>query len=84
MLAVCGFAGLSMREDGIALDPRLPDGWDSIAFRVQWRGRCVHVGAHRRSGLVEATLEEGEPMMVTIAGERLEISRDQGLSVRIG
>ena len=84
MLAVCGFAGLSVREDGIAVDPRLPEGWDSIAFRVQWRGRCLHVGVHRRSGLVEATLEEGEPMIVTIAGERLEISRDQGLSVRIG
>jgi trehalose/maltose hydrolase-like predicted phosphorylase len=84
MLAVFGFAGLSVRDDGIALDPRLPESWDSIAFRVQWRGRCLHIGVHRRSGLVEATLEEGEPMMVTIGGERREISRDQGLSVSIG
>ncbi len=39
MLAVFGFAGLSLRDDGIAIDPNLPTAWDSLAFGVQWRQR---------------------------------------------
>ncbi|MDQ2765115.1 MAG: glycoside hydrolase family 65 protein, partial [Pseudomonadota bacterium] len=30
MLGVFGFAGLSLRDDGIAIDPRLPAGWRSL------------------------------------------------------
>ena len=32
MTAVLGFAGLSLRPNGIALDPHLPSGWQSLCF----------------------------------------------------
>lgn len=35
MMAVVGFAGLSMQGDGIALDPHLPAEWRSLGFGVQ-------------------------------------------------
>ena len=43
MLAVLGFGGVSLRDEGLAIDPRLPAGWQSLAFRVQWRGRRVRI-----------------------------------------
>jgi trehalose/maltose hydrolase-like predicted phosphorylase len=69
MLAVFGFAGLSFGDGGIAIDPRLPPGWDSLVFRVQWRGRRLRFRIDQSKQAVEATLEAGEPMTVTVAGE---------------
>ena len=43
MTAVFGFAGLSLRSDGIALDPQLPANWRSLGFSVQWRGRRLRI-----------------------------------------
>jgi trehalose/maltose hydrolase-like predicted phosphorylase len=69
MLAVFGFAGLSFRDDGLEIDPRLPAGWDSLAFRVQWRGRRLRFSIDQAQQTVESTLEAGEPMTLTIGGE---------------
>jgi trehalose/maltose hydrolase-like predicted phosphorylase len=43
LTAVFGFARLSMRDDGIALDPQLPASWHALGFRLQWRGRRFKV-----------------------------------------
>ena len=39
LMAVFGFAGLSLRNDGVAIDPQLPAGWSSLGFGLQWRCR---------------------------------------------
>ncbi len=43
MIAVFGFAGLTLRLDGLAIKPRLPAGWATLAFRCQWRGRHLKI-----------------------------------------
>jgi trehalose/maltose hydrolase-like predicted phosphorylase len=50
MMAVLGFAGLTMDEDGIQLDPQLPQEWQSLAFSVQWRGRHLSISIDWLSG----------------------------------
>ncbi len=77
MLAVFGFAGLSVRDEGLALEPRLPEGWESLAFRVQWRGREVHFRIDQGGSAVAATLEAGEPMTLVLAGQSRELRTDQ-------
>jgi trehalose/maltose hydrolase-like predicted phosphorylase len=69
MLSVLGFAGLSLRGDGIAIDPHLPTGWDSVAFSVQWRGRHVKIRIDRTERRLNATLEAGEPMILFAGGK---------------
>jgi trehalose/maltose hydrolase-like predicted phosphorylase len=81
MLAVLGFAGLSLRDDGIDVDPHLPAGWHSLAFRIQWRGRCLKISIDQDKQIVGSTLEAGEPMMFCVKGEPHELSRDAGLQV---
>jgi trehalose/maltose hydrolase-like predicted phosphorylase len=66
--AVFGFAGLGLREDGLDLDPRLPAGWRELSFRIQWRGRQVHLRLERAQRLVTARLERGEPLMLRVGG----------------
>lgn len=36
---VFGFAGLHFTEDGPALAPCLPEGWDELQFRFFWHGK---------------------------------------------
>jgi trehalose/maltose hydrolase-like predicted phosphorylase len=83
MLTVFGFAGLSVRDDGLALEPRLPDGWQRLAFRIQWRGRRVQFSIDQITNKVTATLETGEPMIVELNRERRELRGDQKLTVAI-
>ncbi len=81
MLVLFGFAGLSLRENGISLDPKLPAGWRSLAFPVQWRGRRLKVVIHWDEQRLEARLEQGDPMIVAIRGEPHELRRSESLEV---
>jgi len=69
MLAVLGFAGLSLRSDGVSINPHLPTGWDSVGFSFQWRGRHVKIGIDQTERLLIATLEAGEPMILFVGGK---------------
>ena len=83
MLAVFGFAGLSLRNDGLTIDPRLPAGWRSLTFRVQWRGRSLRISIDPGKQTVEAIVEAGEPMVLFVGGEPNQISSDATLVIPI-
>jgi trehalose/maltose hydrolase-like predicted phosphorylase len=68
MLVVFGFAGVSLRNDGLAIDPRLPAAWRSLTFCLQWRGRHIRLGFDRDAQRVEATLLSGETMTLIVSG----------------
>ena len=40
---VYGFGGLRDHADGLYVDPRLPETWDSLCFRIAWRGSRIRV-----------------------------------------
>jgi trehalose/maltose hydrolase-like predicted phosphorylase len=67
--AMFGFVGLALRADGIALDPHLPDGWRAVAFRLQWRGRSVHLALDGARRIATATLERGVSMVLHVSGK---------------
>jgi trehalose/maltose hydrolase-like predicted phosphorylase len=81
LTAVLGFVGLSLRTDGIALDPQLPPGWHRLSFDLQWRGRRLRIKIGQRDQLVEAMLEAGEPMTLVVSGQVHELRRDRTLRV---
>ncbi len=83
MLAVFGFAGLSLSNDGLAIDPRLPAGWHCLTFRVQWRGRSLRISVDPGKQTVEAIVEAGEPMALFVGGEPNQISSDATLVIPI-
>jgi len=81
MLTVLGFTGLSLRDDGIDIDPHLPGDWHSLAFRVQWRGRCLKISIDQDRQIAECTLEAGEPMMFSVRSKRHELCLGDALQV---
>ena len=84
MLAIFGFAGLSLQNDGVAVDPHLPAAWRSLTFRVQWRHRCLRIRIYQQEQLLEATLESGEPITLVVRGERYELRQNLALRVFTG
>jgi len=84
MLTVFGFAGVSLRDDGIAIDPHLPAGWRSLAFGLHWRGRRLRIMISQDTRLLEVTLEAGEPMTVVSPGSQHELRHDHVLLVSTG
>jgi trehalose/maltose hydrolase-like predicted phosphorylase len=84
LTAVFGFAGLSLRSDGVAIDPQLPASWTSLGFGLQWRCRGLKIRIDQSKQCVEATLEQGEPMVLTVAGTPHELGRNQVLRVSAG
>jgi trehalose/maltose hydrolase-like predicted phosphorylase len=79
MTAVFGFAGLSLADDGLDIDPKMPPEWTSLAFRCQWHGRSLAIRAMRDS--VDATLESGAPMTLRIFGAPHALTGPQPMHV---
>jgi trehalose/maltose hydrolase-like predicted phosphorylase len=80
--AVMGFGGLQAEREGLRLDPRLPPGWDQLAFPIRWRGARleVRVGQKTLSLRVEAEMRvalAGGPLVALRAG-RYEARREGG------
>jgi alpha,alpha-trehalose phosphorylase len=75
---VCGFAG--MRDQGQALhfDPRLPEQWDGLGFRLKIRGRVLDVQLAPDSITLTATpkdpgAELPEPLEISVRGQHVEV-----------
>lgn len=86
--AILGYAGYLPDPERLRFDPRLPEEWRALGFRLRWRGRTVRVelasGAERGAAQpavqpaahpghsLEIHLEEGEPVPVLL-GEGVEL-----------
>ncbi|MBU6462194.1 MAG: glycoside hydrolase family 65 protein [Bradyrhizobium sp.] len=63
---VFGIAGLSMRENGIVLDPHLLPGWTELVFPLQWRGRSLRVHLQADPPQIELTIKAGNELTVAV------------------
>jgi len=53
---VNGFGGVRMLNGQLRIEPKLPDAWDSLSFRINWHGDLLEVGVkHDEFRLVKAT-----------------------------
>lgn len=83
LMTVFGFAGLSLRADGLAFDPCLPTDWRSLAFRVQWQGRQLNIRIDQARSWLEATMDAGEPIRLWVRGEPHALCPDNPLQVSL-
>jgi trehalose/maltose hydrolase-like predicted phosphorylase len=83
MMAVFGFAGLSLRSDGLAVAPHLPASWSSLSFSVQWRGRRLSVRVDQVNQQLEASLEVGEPMILIVGGRPYPLASEAPLILHL-
>ena len=77
---VSGMAGL--RDDGASLrfDPRLPDSWSGLEFRLQWRGSSLAVAL--TSDKLGFSLVSGEPVTLSVRGEEYTVTDELTVSLQ--
>ncbi len=71
LAVVAGFAGMRVREGGLVFEPRLPDAWQGLRFRVSFRGATLEVTVRRER--THYHLVEGGPLRVTHRSDVLEL-----------
>jgi trehalose/maltose hydrolase-like predicted phosphorylase len=79
LTAIFGFAGLSLQNDAIAFNPKLPASWRTLKFGIEWRGRRLRIGIDGAAQLFHATLEAGDPAGVFVNGHRQDVRGDQAM-----
>ncbi len=69
---VCGFGG--MRDNGgiVSLDPRLPEVWDGLTFRLTVRGTRVRVDLRHTE--LRLTVEDGDAATLLVRGHRVTVT----------
>ncbi|WP_263120588.1 glycosyl hydrolase family 65 protein [Cellulomonas fimi] len=67
----CGFGGLRDHEGVISLDPRLPEVWDGLTFRITLHGTRVRIDVRHTE--LRLTVEDGDEATVLVRGESVTV-----------
>jgi alpha,alpha-trehalose phosphorylase len=78
---VFGFGGMRDGDAGISFDPRLPELWSGLSFKVTLRGTRVRVELGQRE--VTFTVEQGEAAEFTVRGEPVAVRAGRPVTVAL-
>ncbi|HEY0240807.1 MAG TPA: glycosyl hydrolase family 65 protein, partial [Friedmanniella sp.] len=67
----CGFGGLRDHEGVISLDPRLPEVWDGLTFRITLHGTRVRIDVRHTE--LRLTVEDGDEATLLVRGESVTV-----------
>ncbi|HEY0217003.1 MAG TPA: glycosyl hydrolase family 65 protein, partial [Cellulomonas sp.] len=68
----CGFGGMRDHEGVVSLDPRLPEVWDGLTFRITLHGVRVRVDVRHTE--LRLTVEEGDSADLVVRGEHVTVT----------
>jgi len=77
MSVVYGFGGMKIRDGLLSFDPRLPENWKGLSFKILYRGRTLKIFIDKERVTIENL--EGEGLELYLMGEKTIL--DQGGSV---
>jgi len=67
-----GFGGMRDHDGVLSFDPRLPQGWEGLTFRVTWNGTRLRVTV--RPDELELVAETGDGAQVVVRGEQVKVA----------
>jgi alpha,alpha-trehalose phosphorylase len=76
-----GFAGMRDYNGVITFDPRLPESWESLAFRITLRGSRVKVLLTAAD--ISFTVETGAGASVTVRGQQLTLTPEDTVTIAL-
>ncbi|MFH8529614.1 glycoside hydrolase family 65 protein [Streptomyces tendae] len=81
MALAAGFGGTRRDGDGLRFTPRLPEKFSRLAFRLQFRGRClqVEIGPDRAS----YSLLAGPPLTIHHHGREVHVAGDAPVTLGV-
>ncbi|HKX69049.1 MAG TPA: glycosyl hydrolase family 65 protein, partial [Intrasporangium sp.] len=70
-----GFGGMRDHGGRLTFDPRLPDCWPSLTWRMRWQQARLRVRLDREA--ITFVVEVGEPLSLSVRGERVEVGHEE-------
>lgn len=78
---VCGFGGMRDYAGDLSFDPRLPAGWPSLSFPLQWQGSSLHVTVTKDELRVQ--VRSGPPVPFSVRDTAYIATVDDEVVVRL-
>ena len=76
-----GFGGMRDYDGVLTFDPRLPEGWESLTFRVTWHGSRLRVTVS--ADAIELVAETGDGAQVDVRGETVHVVAGEATRVAL-
>jgi alpha,alpha-trehalose phosphorylase len=74
-----GFGGFRDAGGSYTIDPRMPDAWTSLTYRITLRGARVRVCVDHEQVLL--TLEAGDQAQLSVRGKQVQVTADEPVTV---
>ena len=74
-----GFGGMRIKEDKLHFSPYLPEAWQSIAFKVRFRGASLEVKSNKSGVKVEN--DSNKAIEVVIYGKSYDIAANAAIEI---
>ncbi len=68
---IMGFAGMRPEEDGLYIDPKLPEEWERVKFALTWRNNTIDIDVERNRRII-ITVGQKSEATVGIYGRKLQ------------
>ncbi|WJL96242.1 glycosyl hydrolase family 65 protein [Microbacterium sp. ET2] len=78
---VSGFGGMRDHAEELSFDPRLPAGWEELAFPLRWRDTPVHVAI--RADEMRVRIEGEVPLMFSVRGNPYVVAPGEEVTVAL-
>lgn len=75
MSTVFGFAGIRIIGDKLHFRPVLPENWNKLTFKIQFKGRTLKIILSQNS--MEVSLMDGKEIEIYIDGKSRKLSKNQ-------
>ncbi|GGK67615.1 glycoside hydrolase family 65 protein [Ornithinimicrobium pekingense] len=72
---VGGFGGMRDHDGQLSLDPRLPDCWPSLTWRMRWQLSRLRVRLEAEA--ISFVVEVGEPVTLTVRGQEVQVGSQE-------
>lgn len=72
MAAMFGFANVSIKNQRLSLDPKLPSGWSELAFPLNFQGSRLHVALTHNQAVI--TKVSGDDVCIELNGTEFLVS----------
>ena len=78
---VCGFGGFRDQGGVFSIDPRLPEEWESLTYRVTLKSTRVRITVSPKQ--VELTVEDGKEATLVIRGKEVTVTMADPVTVAL-
>lgn len=79
MSVVEGFGGMRVKNDVLSFEPKIPKGWDSYAFKINFRNQILKIDVAQNG--TSFKLEGDSDLTIMVNGKSVEISPNQLVTV---